>query len=164
MHIVLAEKNSGSLVKMASASIHGPRATLAKKARVCPSPRRAPRVHSSALNQIKDEVTKSLAAENEKRRATVPLTTTDAAEGHAYTAIDTSNPSAPRQEGPYRAEDDAAVPAPQAGQPVVLPPPRRAAGTRPADRVGRSDETNILNAAKTDVVFTPSGKTKGGGH
>ena len=118
-----------------------------------------------SLNQIKDEITKSLATEMES--ATGRSTGFDAARFVA----ETRGPTPPStrqlvvvaflQEGPYRAPK-VTPPAPvQRGRPA---PRRREA--RPGQPTASADLalTNILNAAKTDVVFTPAGKTKGGGH
>jgi hypothetical protein len=124
-----------------------------------------------SLSTIKDEITKTLAAEMEKRhKGEAPGSTPReyAAEVRGpYTAIDTSELAvvAFLQEGAYQAPKPAArsaQPAPAAAaagaatpqaSPVPVPP---AAGADPA-------LANILNAAQADVVFAPAPKTKGGG-
>jgi hypothetical protein len=89
------------------------------------------------------------------------------AEGHAYTAIDTSElvVVAFVQEGPYRAPkpNPAAAAAAPAGNTATVvagaaPAPAPTAPRNAADAA----LANILNAAKTDVVFTPAPKAKGG--
>lgn len=126
--------------------------------------------HTFSLNQIRDEITKSLAADIARRRQSSP-TGTFAAEGNAYTEIDTSELMVVAfiQEGPYRAPKAVTPPAPQqapqgpqgtSAAAIQTPPPPAPAGppTASADMA----LTNILNAAKADVVFAGASKPKGG--
>ena len=133
-----------------------------------------------SLSTIKDEVTKSLAAEMEKRHKGEPAGSTPreyAAEVRGpYTAIDTSElvVVAFLQEGPYRApkpvareaqptpsaQDLAALARAGAAAPQASPTPAPQPQSQP-----KADPAfaNILNAAKSDVVFAPAAKNKGGG-
>jgi tetratricopeptide (TPR) repeat protein len=127
-----------------------------------------------SLNQIRDEVTKSLAAELEKRRKTEAPGSTPReymAEGRAYTAIDTSElvVVAFVQEGPYRAPKPAAAAAPGAAVPAGIAGGAAGAAAAPAQTPAPPRNAadpalaNILNAAQAHVVFTPAPKAKGGG-
>jgi tetratricopeptide (TPR) repeat protein len=165
LHIVLAEKElkftGENGIRFHPMAV---RATAGDKGAGIPITATGTTKYTFSLNQIKDEVTKSLAAEIEKRRKTVPPTTVYAAEDHAYTAIDTAElvVVAFIQDGAYRAPKVVPAPARGAGAAPVqvgAPPAPPAGPTASADL----ELANILNAAKTDVVFAPASKTKGGG-
>jgi hypothetical protein len=119
------------------------------------------------LSTIKDEITKTLAAEMEKRRKQEAPGSTPreyAAEVRGpYTAIDTSELAVVAfvQEGPYRAPK----PVTPSAAPAAPAAPQAAPAPAPAPPMPKADPAyaNILNAAKADVVFGPASKTKGGG-
>lgn len=176
LHIVLAEKElkftGENGIRFHPMAV---RATAGEKGAGLPITATGTTKYTFSLNQIKDEVTKSLAAELEKRRKAIPAGGTQptyAAEDHAYTAIDTSElvVVAFIQDGAYRApkvvppaaRGTGAAPTPAQGQTVVVAPsptPQPGQPTAAADLA----LTNILNAARTDVVFAPASKNKGGG-
>ena len=121
--------------------------------------------YSFSLNQIRDEITKSLAADIARRR-TSNAALTFAAEGNAYTTIDTNELMVVAfiQEGAYKAPKvvTPAQPqlAPAAGQPVATQSPTPTPRPEPGAPTAFADMalTNILNAAKTDVVFAKGSK------
>jgi tetratricopeptide (TPR) repeat protein len=164
LHIVLAEKElkftGENGIRFHPMAV---RASVGEKGAGLPISAAGQFKHTFSLSQVKEDVTKSLAAELEKRRkAEAPGSTPRAyaAEGHAYTAIDTSElvVVAFVQEGPYRA------PKPATPEPGAANAPR-GGGAAPARPTASADPAyaNILNAAKTDVVFGPASKTTGGG-
>ena len=112
--------------------------------------------YTFSLAAIQADVTRTLAAEMVKRHGTEPAGSTPreyVAEGRAYTKIDSSElvVVAFLQSGAYQAPPaEPPTPLPVAGQP---PPPRP---------VPPLTGTNVLQAAKTDVVFAAAPKGKGG--
>ena len=166
LHIVLVEKelrfNGENGIRFHPMAV---RSTAGEKGAGLPITTTGSTKYSFSLNQIRDEVTKSLAADIARRRQSNPALTF-AAEGNAYTAIDTHELMVVAfiQEGPYRAPK--ATPAqpqqaPQPGQPNVVPAPN--ATPQPGPPTASADPAlmNVLNAAKTDVVFAGA-KPKGG--
>jgi len=171
LHIVLVEKelrfNGENGIRFHPMAV---RSTAGEKGAGLPITAKGTTKYSFSLNQIRDEITKSLAADIARRR-TSNAALTFMAEGNAYTEIDTSELMVVAfiQEGAYRAPkvvtppQPQQMPAAQPGQPAVTPPP--APRPEPGQPTASADIalTNILNAAKTDVVFAPASKTKGGG-
>lgn len=170
LHIVLAEKElkftGENGIRFHPMAV---RATVGDKGAGLPISATGQVKHTFSLSQIKDEVTKSLAAEMEKRhKGEAPGSTPReyAAEVRGpYTAIDTSElvVVAFIQEGPYRAPKPV-TPAP-AAQPAPAAPGATQGAAAPARPTASADPTyaNILNAAQANVVFAPASKTKGGG-
>ena len=167
LHIVLAEKElkftGENGIRFHPMAV---RATAGEKGAGLPITAKGTTKYTFSLNQIKDEITKSLAAELAKRRSGGNTTATYMAEDHAYTAIDTSElvVVAFIQDGAYRAPKVVPPAARGAGAApgapgVATPPPQPAGPTASADM----ELTNVLNAAKTDVVFAPASSKKGGG-
>jgi len=124
------------------------------------------------LSAIQDDVTKTLAAEMVKRHATEAPGSTPreyAAEGRAYTTIDTGElvVVAFLQSGGYQAPPPPPPAAPRqtlTGPPAATTPtPPAAAAQAPAPPpVPPLLGTNVLQAAKVDVVFASASKGKGG--
>jgi Tfp pilus assembly protein PilF len=169
LHIVLAEKElkftGENGIRFHPMAV---RATAGEKGAGLPISAKGQVKYTFSLSQIKDEVTKSLATEMEKRhKGEAPGSTPReyAAEVRGpYTTIDTSElvVVAFIQEGAYRAPKPAtpapaAQPAPAAGAAQGAAAPARPTAT------ANPTYANVLNAAKADVVFAPAAKTKGGG-
>jgi tetratricopeptide (TPR) repeat protein len=172
LHIVLAEKElkftGENGIRFHPMAV---RATAGEKGAGIPITAAGTTKYTFSLSQIKDDVTKSLAAELDKRLKGLPAGATKPtymAEDHAYTAIDTSElvVVAFVQDGAYRAPkpDPSLTPnrgggagAAGAGEAGASPAPQ--APTAKAD----VQYANVLNAAKADVVFAPASNKKGGG-
>ncbi len=176
LHVVLAEKEltftGENGVRFHPMAV---RATVGDKGAGIPISATGTTKFTFNLNTIKDEITKTLAAEMEKRRKTEAPGSTPRdylAEGHAYTAIDTSElvVVAFLQQGAYQ------PPPPAPGRGAT--PPAGAAGSALgqqaqaalADQKAQANtatpapsQANILNAAKADVKFAPAPESKGGG-
>lgn len=126
--------------------------------------------HTFSLNEIRDDITKSLAADIERRRRSEAPGSTPreyAADGRAYVAIDTAELSVVAfiQQGAYHATPGPAIAAgieaaaDATAQTVLTPPP---AGSATAPRPAAAGPVaNVLQSTMAKVVF-PSTKLGAG--